>query len=200
MKTTFIKTLLAFTFSLIAPFAIAQNTINGTVVDSNNDPIPGVNIVVQGTNQGVVSDFDGNYTITTSQALPFNLVISSVGFGSQTIEVTSADQQVNVSMASGTKLDEIVVSASRRPESVQNSPASVSILSSADIQNSPYVQDPVAGLVNVPGVQVQQQSANSINFDMRAGSGVFGTSTFYLTKPLRLAPSWHICFWKRTFV
>jgi outer membrane receptor for ferrienterochelin and colicins len=180
MKTTFIKTLLAFTFSLIAPFAIAQNTINGTVVDSDNDPIPGVNIVVQGTNQGVVSDFDGNYTITTSQALPFNLVISSVGFGSQTIEVTSADQQVNVSMASGTKLDEIVVSASRRPESVQNSPASVSILSSADIQNSPYVQDPVAGLVNVPGVQLQQQSANSLNLEMRAGAGVFGTGTFVM--------------------
>jgi len=180
MKTTFIKTLLAFTFSLIAPFAIAQNTINGTVVDSNNEPIPGVNIVVQGTNQGVVSDFDGNYTITTSQALPFNIVISSVGFGSQTIEVISADQQVNVTMASGTKLDEIVVSASRRPESVQNSPASVSILSSADIQNSPYVQDPVAGLVNVPGVQLQQQSANSLNLEMRAGAGVFGTGTFVM--------------------
>ena len=180
MKTTFIKTLLAFTFSLVAPFAIAQNTVNGTVVDENNDPIPGVNIVVQGTNQGVVSDFDGNYTISTSQALPFNIVISSVGFGTQTIEVTAADQSVNVSMASGTKLDEIVVSASRRPESVQNSPASVTILSSADIQNSPYVQDPVAGLVNVPGVQLQQQSANSLNLEMRAGSGVFGTGTFIM--------------------
>jgi len=180
MKTTFIKTLLAFTFSLIAPFAIAQNTINGTVVDSDNDPIPGVNIVVQGTNQGVVSDFDGNYTITTSQALPFNIVISSVGFGAQTIEVTSADQPINVTMASGTKLDEIVVSASRRPESVQNSPASVTILSATEIQNSPYVQDPVGGLVNVPGVQLQQQSANSLNLEMRAGSGVFGTGTFVM--------------------
>jgi outer membrane receptor protein involved in Fe transport len=175
MKTTFIKTLLAFTFSLVAPFASAQNTINGSVVDENNDPMPGVNIVIEGTNQGVVSDFDGNYTITTSQALPFNIVISSVGFGTQTIEVTSADQSVNITLASGTKLDEIVVSASRRPESVQDSPASVTIISSADIENSPYVQDPAAQLVNVPGVQFQQQSANSINLEMRAGSGVFGT-------------------------
>jgi iron complex outermembrane receptor protein len=180
MKTTFIKTLLAFTFSLVAPFAIAQNTINGTVVDENNDPIPGVNIVIEGTNQGVVSDFEGNYTIITSQALPFSIVISSVGFGTQTVEVTSADQSINVTMASGTKLDEIVVSASRRPESVQNSPASVTILSSEEIQNSPYVQDPAAGLVNVPGVQLQQQSANSLNLEMRAGSGVFGTGTFVM--------------------
>lgn len=180
MKTTFIKTLIAFTFSLIAPFAIAQNTVNGSVTDENNDPIPGVNIVIQGTNQGVVSDFDGNYTIKTSQALPFNIVVSSVGFASQTVEVTSADQEVNVSLTSGTKLDEIVVSASRRPETVQDSPASVTIINSADIQNSAYVQDPAAQLVNVPGVQIQQQSANSINIEMRAGAGVFGTSTFVM--------------------
>ena len=178
MKTTLIKTLLAFSFLLIAPFAIAQNTISGTVVDENNDPVPGVNIVIEGTSEGVVSDFDGNYSITTNQALPFNISVSSVGFGSQVIEVSNADQQVNVTLASGTKLDEIVVSASRRPESVQDSPASVTIISSADIENSPYVQDPVSQLVNVPGVQLQQQSANSLNLEMRAGSGVFGTSTF----------------------
>ena len=178
MKTTLIKTLLAFTFSLIAPFAIAQNTISGTVVDENNDPVPGVNIVIEGTSEGVVSDFDGNYSITTNQALPFNISVSSVGFSTQVVEISSADQPVNVTLASGTKLDEIVVSASRRPESVQDSPASVTIISSADIENSPYVQDPVSQLVNVPGVQIQQQSANSLNIEMRAGSGVFGTSTF----------------------
>ena len=99
-------------------------------------------------------------------------------FATQVIEISSADQPVNVTLASGTRLDEIVVSASRRPESVQDSPASVTIISSSDIANSPYVQDPVSQLVNVPGVQIQQQSANSLNLEMRAGSGVFGTSTF----------------------
>ena len=113
MKTTLIKTLLAFSFLLIAPFAIAQNTISGTVVDENNDPVPGVNIVIEGTSEGVVSDFDGNYSITTNQALPFNISVSSVGFGSQVIEVSNADQQVNVTLASGTKLDEIVVSETK---------------------------------------------------------------------------------------
>ena len=137
MKTTFIKTFLALTFSLIAPIAIAQTTINGTVVDENNDPVPGVNIIVQGTTDGVAADFNGNFTLTTDATLPFNIEVSSVGFGSQVINVTSADQDISISLASGTKLDEMVVTASRRPERVQDSPASVSVLSSEEISNSP---------------------------------------------------------------
>jgi len=180
MRTTFIKIFFTFTFSLIASFTIAQNTVSGVVVDENNDPIPGVNILIQGTTEGTNSDFDGNYTITTNQALPFTISISSVGFGTQIVEISNNDQSVNITLAAGTKLDEIVVSASRRPESVQDSPASVTIINSADIQNSPYFQDPVSQLVNVPGVQIQQQSAQSLNFEMRAGSGVFGTNAFVM--------------------
>ena len=69
MKTTFIKTFLTLIFSLIASLAIAQTTINGTVVDENNDPVPGVNIVVQGTTDGVAADFNGNFTLTTGATL-----------------------------------------------------------------------------------------------------------------------------------
>ena len=39
------------------------------------------------------------------------------------------------------------------------------------------LSDPIRNLVNIPGVQIQQNSVNSINIEMRAGSGVFGTST-----------------------
>ena len=65
----------------------------------------------------------------------------------------------------------------------------VSVVSAKDIENSAIAVDPVRHLVNVPGVQIQQQSANTINIEMRAGSGVFGTSTLpildyrYLSTP-----------------
>ena len=178
MKTTFFKTFLAFTFSLIAPVVFAQSTITGTVVDENNEPIPGVNIVIQGTSEGTNSDFDGNFTITTNQTVPLNIKVSSVGFSSMVIEIANADQAVNVSLASGTKLDEIIISASRRKEKILDAPASVTLITAKEIENSPYFADPASQLVNVPGVQIQQQSANAINIEMRAGSGVFGTSTF----------------------
>ena len=154
---------------------MAQTSIRGTVKDAEtNEPIPGVNILIQGTSEGTNTDFDGNFTLSSDQAAPFTVVISSIGFSSQSIEVTSADQVINVSLQPGENLDEIIVSASRRAQKIQDAPASVSIVSAKDIENSAVAVDPVRHLVNIPGVQIQQQSANTLNIEMRAGSGVFG--------------------------
>ena len=169
---------------------LAQTTIRGTVTDAETDsPIPGVNIVIQGTTDGTNTDFDGNFSFSTNQDAPFTIEVSSVGFSTQSIEVTSSDQVINVALQPGEKLDEIIVSASRRPQKVQDAPASVSVVSAKDIENSAVAVDPVRHLVNVPGVQIQQQSANTLNIEMRAGSGVFGTSALpildyrFLTNP-----------------
>jgi len=166
-------------FLLFSTWTAAQTTISGSVVDSETqEGLPGANIIVVGSNTGTATDFDGNFSLTTTAQLPFQLEVSSIGFGSKMIEVTSADQTIQVALAFGQNLQEVVISASRRSEKVQDAPASVSIITSRDIRNSANVTDPVRNLVNIPGVQVQQQSANSLNFEMRAGSGVFGTSAF----------------------
>ncbi|MGB2171503.1 MAG: TonB-dependent receptor, partial [Flavobacteriaceae bacterium] len=177
------KNKLKFTLAALGLFCVnlllAQSTLSGSVTDAEtNEPLPGVNIIIQGTGDGTNTDFDGNFTFTTNSALPFTLEISSVGFSSQSIEVTSADQTINVSLQPGENLQEIIVSASRRAQKIQDAPSSVSIISSKDIENSAIAVDPVRHLVNIPGVQIQQQSANTLNIEMRAGSGVFGTSTF----------------------
>ncbi|MEO2100246.1 MAG: TonB-dependent receptor, partial [Flavobacteriaceae bacterium] len=127
---------------------------------------------------GAVADFDGNFTLNTTSELPFTIEVSYVGFSSQSVEVTSADQVIEVALEFGQNLNEVVISASRRSEKILDAPASVSIISSQDLENTANVNDPVRNLVNIPGIQFQQQSANSINFEMRAGSGVFGTSVF----------------------
>lgn len=164
---------------LVANIAFAQTIISGTVVDAENqEAIPGANIIVLGSNTGAVADFDGNFTLNTSADLPLTIEISYIGFGSQTVEVTSADQKIEVALSFGQNLNEVVISASRRSEKILDAPASVSIISSQDLENTANVNDPVRNLVNIPGIQFQQQSANSINFEMRAGSGVFGTSVF----------------------
>jgi iron complex outermembrane receptor protein len=158
---------------------LAQTTVSGTVSDADtNEPIPGVNLIVQGTSEGTNSDFDGNFSFSSNQALPFTVEISSIGFAPQSVEVTSADQVLSIALSPGENLGEIVVSASRKPQKVQDAPASVSIITAKDIKNSADAVDPIRQLINIPGVQIQQQSANTINIEMRAGSGVFGTATF----------------------
>ncbi len=174
---------LSFTLTAILLFCVnlmmAQSTIRGTVTDSETgEAIPGANVVIVGTSEGTTADFDGNFTLSTNQDLPFKIEITSVGFSSQSVEVTSADQSIAVSMDPGESLEEIIVSASRRPQKLQEAPASVSLISSKDVENGTQELNPVRLLVNTPGVHIQQHSLNSINVEMRAGSGLFGTSTF----------------------
>ena len=174
-QTINMKNLFLFSFLMAFSFSVMAQQITGTVSDENGDPLPGASIVVEGTSVGVTSDFDGNFSV--SAAVGDQLTISYVGYQTQTIDVSSSSS-INVQMALGSALDEVIISASRRAEKVQDAPASVSLITASDIENSANVTDPVRNLVNIPGVQIQQQSANSLNFEMRAGSGVFGTSTF----------------------
>ena len=162
-----------------ANFVLAQTSISGKVVDAENqEAIPGANIIVVGSNTGAVADFDGNFTLNTTTELPFTIEVSYVGFSPQSVEVTSADQVIEVALEFGQNLNEVVISASRRSEKALDAPASITILSGKELTNNANVADPVRNLVNVPGIQFQQQSANTINFEMRAGTGVFGTSVF----------------------
>ena len=159
----------------------SQTQISGSVMDSGSmEAIPGVNVIIDGTNIGTVTDFDGNFVINTSQDAPLTLVVSYVGYSAERVSVTSANQNINVMLSAGQNLEEIIVSASRRAQKVTDAPASVSVISTRQIENSAQVAEPSRILVSVPGVQIQQQTANSMNIEMRAGSGTFGTSTYMM--------------------
>ena len=93
-------------FILTGLIGFAQNTVSGTVSDTEGLPLPGATVVVQGTSIGVTSDFDGNYSISASQGDV--LVFSYVGYSSQSIEVGSSSV-VNVALQSSTQLDEVVL-------------------------------------------------------------------------------------------
>lgn len=173
------KHVLAFMAVMLLGSVYSQSQVSGSVSDNDNmTGIPGVNVVIEGTSVGTVTDFDGNFVLNSNQAPPFNLVISYVGYSAQTVSVTSSGQDISVSLSAGQNLEEVVISAGRREQKVLEAPASISVISARTIENSPAVTDPMRLLANIPGVQVQQQTANTLNVEMRAGSGVFGTSTF----------------------
>jgi outer membrane receptor for ferrienterochelin and colicins len=181
MKNILNKYYLAFMAVILFGSVYSQNQISGSVMDADNmDRLPGVNVIIDGTSIGTVTDFDGNFVINTNQDIPLTLIVSYVGYSAQRVDVTSAGQDINVSLSAGQNLEEIIVSASRRAQKVTDAPASVSVISARQIENSPQVAEPSRILVSVPGVQIQQQTANSLNIEMRAGSGVFGTSTYVM--------------------
>ena len=176
-----IKKTIFFAFVLLTSFTmLAQTTITGVVKDAKTgETLLGANIKVSGKALGTTTDFDGKFSLKLADSPPFTIEISMLGFVAVSVEITKNNQEVMVSLEEdATSLEEIVFSASRRRQKVQEAPASVSIITSKDILNSAAAVDPVMNLANIVGVQMQQQSANSINIEMRAGSGVFGTSTF----------------------
>lgn len=157
----------------------AQNSVRGTVTDETGESLIGANIIVEGTTDGTITDFDGTFTVNTSTAYPFNLVVSFTGYNSSIVAVTGPNSNLNIVITEGILLGEdVVVSASRKREKVQEAPASISVLTARKLEGSPNPTDPTRNLVNTPGVQVQQQSANRINISMRGGAGLFGTSVF----------------------
>ncbi|WP_028376467.1 SusC/RagA family TonB-linked outer membrane protein [Leeuwenhoekiella sp. MAR_2009_132] len=83
-----------------------QKTITGTVTDQSNIPLPGVNVVISGTNTGTQTDFDGKYSIVADQGN--TLVFSYVGFQETSVKVGSSST-INTSMVAGEELDEVVV-------------------------------------------------------------------------------------------
>ncbi len=99
-------TILALFFVQIS---FAQTITVTGVVKSNADnlPLPGVSVLIKGTNMGGTTDFDGKYEIKASEGAV--LVFSYVGFATQEIEVTSST--INVSLNAGESLDEIVITA-----------------------------------------------------------------------------------------
>jgi TonB-linked SusC/RagA family outer membrane protein len=90
---------------------VQTKTVNGTVVaQSDNQPLPGVTVMIKGTATGTSTDFDGNFSITVPNAQTI-LVFSYVGF--KPLEVVVGNQtQINVSLTEDTEhLDEVVVTA-----------------------------------------------------------------------------------------
>lgn len=84
-----------------------SGTVQGTVTDSNGDPLPGVNVVIKGTTNGTVTDLDGKYSLNA--ASDDVLVYSFVGFMSREIPV-NGQSEINVSLDDDTSdLEEFVV-------------------------------------------------------------------------------------------
>lgn len=87
-----------------------ERTISGNVVDSKGEPLIGVSILVKGSSVGGITDFDGNYRVTTNEANPV-LVFSYIGYKTQEIPL-KGQASINVTLMEDTQvIDEVVVTA-----------------------------------------------------------------------------------------
>ena len=151
---------------------VAQTQISGTVADNNGQPVPGASIVLD-TTTGTVTDFDGNFTLNTSQTPPFTITVSSVGLETKSVTVSSAAQALSITLgASSTELDEIVVSASRIAQRLFESPVTVEKFSTRDIQVTPSA-DYFNGLANLKNVNVLEAGLVFSQLSLRGWTDIY---------------------------
>ena len=102
--------LLLFAAVLFSGAAWSQGKVTGKVTDrASGDGLPGVAVVVSGEGVGVFTDADGSYSITANAASD-ELIFSFLGYGTERV-ACGGNSVVNVSLAAGVDLDEVVVTA-----------------------------------------------------------------------------------------
>ena len=110
MIAAFCALLAAILFS--PSYASAQNfTIQGSVKTEKGEPVPGATIILSGTQQGVTTDAQGNFSLRLAKkpAADASLLVSYLGYKSQTLPIGSRTSFDIVLQEESTSMDEVVV-------------------------------------------------------------------------------------------
>ena len=150
--------LLAFVLMLSAWTTMAQKTISGTVSDDTGVPLPGATVLVQGTSNGVTTDFDGNFSNEASEG--DTLEVSFVGYANQTLVVGSADSY-SVTLSPGNELEEVVVTSLGIKREAKALGYAVQTVNSEDISNSGSNSAIDALVGKAAGVQITRSSGSA---------------------------------------
>ncbi len=172
--------MLLFAFCLFGFISVqAQVTVQGTVTDANNgDPIPGVNIMVKGTSKGVVSDFDGKYSIDVGSDV--TLQFSYVGYALQSIAVNGRQTVDAVMVEQSEGLDEVVI-VGYGTQKKGNLTGAISTIDAEVLENRPVsnvmqaIQGSAPGLLLSVGNSGGSPGAN-MNVSIRGVGNLQGTS------------------------
>jgi outer membrane receptor protein involved in Fe transport len=168
-----LRLLAVFVLNFITIAALAQtSTLSGTVRNSiNGDVVPAVSVIIKGTNAGTFTDEKGNFRITTTQQFPITLVFTSIGFEAQEKSVNDASTSINVDFVPSSTLGvEVVVSASRVPERILESPVSIERMGVASIRQA-AAPSFYQGIANFKGVDMTTSSLTFNTISTRGFNG-----------------------------
>ncbi len=144
---------------------IAAQVLNGTVTDSqNSSPLANVSVLNLNTQQGTTTAEDGNFSLAAE--MPVKLQFSLLGYESITITISSEeDLKVGLSRKVG-QLSEVIVRSANIPKKIREIPASVSLISSEEINNADNFNF-VQNLNKASGVYVNQGALNTNKINIR---------------------------------
>ncbi len=162
---------------LVSLSAIAQNTYTGKVVDANNKPLEQATVQSENDLQNaVITDSEGGFSISLKENT--NVVIKYIGY-KIVIQTLKKGNNIIVLKEDEALLDEVVISASREIQKRKDVPASISVISSADIAETKALG--IDQLVNdIPGVLMSTSRVASNEQHFMAVRSPISTRSLFL--------------------
>lgn len=167
----YLKLILTTIFIFSLATIMAQQNIVGTVTDTNGNPLPAVSVVVQGTADGVSTDFDGQFSLQAQ--FGESLVFSSLGFQTQVIEINRANIDITL-LESTSELDEVVV-IGYGSVSKKEATGAVAVLSDSDFNSGKIVSSDELLAGKVAGLVITNNGGNpdsAPNIRIRGGASL----------------------------
>lgn len=170
----------------ISTLSWAQNkgTINGKVTDENGQPLPGATVTIRQSGVSTISDDNGMFSFSNVKTGRTTIVVSFVGFADveQTVTVsqtgvTDANLKLSVKARVG---DEVVITASKRPEKITRAPATISVISSRDLdQSASFLPGELAS--KIQGIEFVRTGVNGVGFNARGFNNAFNAKILQMT-------------------
>ena len=153
----------------------ADITVRGTVKDSNGEPLPGAAVKVLGLNKGTITDLDGNFSLDVPENS--TLVISFLGFTSQTIAIGNKTEINVILEEEASALNEVVVTAFGMAKEQKALGYATSTIKSDELVKvgTPNVASALYG--KAPGVRIQTGAGgatSAVNIQIRGVNSITG--------------------------
>lgn len=164
------KTTIILLFLLLCNFVlIAQTKMSGVVYDEYLEPFPAATIKIN-SKKIATSNFDGTFTINIKQKLPVIIEVSSSGYSKETLKITSSNDELYFVLKETGALEQVVVSASRTPERILESPVTVERIGLNDIKKNASFNF-YDGLENLKAVDINTSSLGFKSINTRGFAG-----------------------------
>lgn len=176
------NTLLIFFISFFATALTAQQaTVSGQIVAEDGSTLPGATIGMEGSSIGTFSDADGKYTLVLD-AGTYTVQASFIGYATKEAVITVASGEsleLNFTLQVGLELNEVVVSGSRKPERITESPATIETIYAREIME--YAGNPAELVARQKGVDYFRAGLAAPAFNIRGFNSNFNAKNLQVT-------------------
>ena len=160
MKQRFFLKAFTIAFMFMLPLGLMAQTIKGKVTDTSGSALPYMNVLVQGTSTGTTTSDSGEFSLTV-KSLPVTIVVSSIGFKTKEVTVTT-NSFLTIAIEEGDEsLGEIIITGSRTPQrSNTKSPLPIDIVSAKDLVSTGQTTFDKALQYKIPSFSTVQTPVN----------------------------------------